>query len=95
MDDAKIRFVRDALEQAQTALAENRIENAYELIDQARDMVQAMLEPADPYRDMKLRPNLRFATVGEAAAAGMIAPPQTARAQDPAHQFPPKETSDG
>ena len=77
-----IDAIRDLLQEAVQAL-ENptpaSLRRAERLTDQANDALRELTDPPDPYKDMKLRPGL---TLGEAAAAGMIATP------------PPKEASD-
>ncbi|HLY78741.1 MAG TPA: hypothetical protein VKQ70_05170 [Caulobacteraceae bacterium] len=46
---------------------------AEKLLSDALNLMLELVEPPNPYADPKLRPGL---TVGEAAARGMISPPE-------------------
>lgn len=75
-DQLKLDRMRTMYSQIGRALAADepdmRVVKA--LLSDALQLAMDMTDPPDPYADKTLRPGLN--TVGEAAAAGMIAPPQ-------------------
>lgn len=77
-----IEEIRSKLQDALAALevpSPMALRIAERFTDEANEALRELVDPPDPYKDMALRPGL---TIGELAAAGMIAKP------------PPKEASD-
>jgi hypothetical protein len=75
-----VEAIRELLNEAVDCLlapTAQTLRRAERLTDEANAALRELIDPPDPYKDMNLRPGLK---IGEAAAMGMIAPPDKARA---------------